>query len=377
MISTQELPRTENTEEIESGKVADLVSSIDRNQIAFGLLFFPELGKFRFAACTKDELVRISNLTELWFLGNPSGFVAFPFDNHKEKGCFIPHRIPLEEIPDHFRNNDSEIGNKASVRLEATSAAHYKGSVQKAIDQIKEGRFGKLVVSRRSDQFFQPERLSSFLDSLIHQYPQANISIFNLPGEGLWVSVTPEVLLSFTPGEGIRSMALAGTKAYEPGFDEISLWSSKELDEQSIVTDFIRETFHDNGISKLKEKGPYSVQAGNLIHLRTDFFAVDAPLSDFFGLAGSLHPTTAVCGSPREEAFAWLSENEDFDRSYFSGFSGILDPDCRKLVVNLRAARITEGVISLFAGAGITKASVPEKEWEETGEKLKTIGNLL
>ena len=47
------------------------------------------------------------------------------------------------------------------------------------------------------------------------------------------------------------------------------------------------------------------------------------------------------------------------------------------LVVNLRCMNIDSGIITLFAGGGITNKSDSEKEWEETELKINTLKTLL
>ena len=43
------------------------------------------------------------------------------------------------------------------------------------------------------------------------------------------------------------------------------------------------------------------------------------------------------------------------------------------MFVNLRCARIISQDLQLYVGAGITQDSDPQKEWEETQNKAKTL----
>jgi isochorismate synthase len=45
--------------------------------------------------------------------------------------------------------------------------------------------------------------------------------------------------------------------------------------------------------------------------------------------------------------------------------------------VNLRCAQIINDRIYLYLGGGFTADSIPEKEWEETENKSKTLLDLL
>ena len=110
------------------------------------------------------------------------------------------------------------------------------------------------------------------------------------------------------------------------------------------------------------------------------FFSLPNPekLGDVLQL---LHPTPAVCGLPKEEAYHFIIENEGYDRSYYSGFIGWLDPKGKTdLYVNLRCMNILPQTFTLYAGGGLLAASQLEEEWQETEDKLDTmrriVGNL-
>ena len=91
-----------------------------------------------------------------------------------------------------------------------------------------------------------------------------------------------------------------------------------------------------------------------------------------------LHPTSAVCGLPKEPALQFILENEGFDRSYYSGFLGPVNSATgTHLYVNLRCMELLEKEAILYAGAGITAESNPEKEWQETQHKMQTMRRVL
>ena len=56
---------------------------------------------------------------------------------------------------------------------------------------------------------------------------------------------------------------------------------------------------------------------------------------------------------------------------------GKLDPDEMNIYVNLRCAQIIGDRLFLYLGGGFTADSDPEKEWEETENKSKTLLDLL
>ena len=91
-----------------------------------------------------------------------------------------------------------------------------------------------------------------------------------------------------------------------------------------------------------------------------------------------LHPTPAVCGLPKETAKDFILQNENYTRSYYSGYLGELNVnENTQLFVNLRCMEVKDAKIALYVGGGITKASIPEKEFEETVAKAMVMKKVL
>jgi isochorismate synthase len=91
-----------------------------------------------------------------------------------------------------------------------------------------------------------------------------------------------------------------------------------------------------------------------------------------------LHPTSAVCGMPKEESLAFILMNEGYNREFYSGFLGQVNfRDETHIFVNLRCMQIFDTSAYLYAGGGITAHSQPQKEWQETIYKMQTLLNVL
>ena len=234
------------------------------------------------------------------------------------------------------------------------------------------GDFQKLVLSRSvvvgKPDGQQPQTL--FLRAC-ERYPRMFVCLVYTPQSGLWLTATPEILLS---GEGHdwQTMALAGTMP----FADTLLWNDKNIQEQRYVATYIArqlESFTDD----IKEHGPYTARAGHLAHLRSDFrFTMTA---DRVGaLLEALHPTPAVCGLPKQSAFRFICQHEHVQRSYYSGFMGPLSIENRThLFVTLRCMQIFHKTYRLYAGGGILTDSVEESEWMETEQKLDTMRHII
>jgi len=267
-------------------------------------------------------------------------------------------------------------------------ASRFQALVSKAVTAIKAGELAKIVLSRTKkksySEDFQPYQAFARLQKT---YPAAFVSLVNLPDRNeQWLGASPETLVAVDAQGIFRTTSLAGTQTaldaqgvpYPAG--EVR-WGQKEIQEQALVSRYIVECFKKIRLREYYENGPKTVRAGNLYHLRTDFEVHTADLN--FPELGTvmlelLHPTSAVCGTPKEAALRFIEEGEGYDRSLYSGYLGPVNVDQElALFVNLRTMRLSDGTATLFAGAGITEDSDPQREWEETEMKCQTLLAVL
>lgn len=183
---------------------------------------------------------------------------------------------------------------------------------------------------------------------------------------GTWVGATPEVLLS---GEGDRltSMSLAGTKQ-----NSDDVWTDKELEEQQLVTDFIKFQILRADPTNFTEFPVETIFTGAVYHLRTRF-EFSLPHQKWMGLLTNLQPTPAVCGLPRENALQLIAKHESHSRKLYAGLIGKKNSDALAVYVNLRCMEVTKDAYHLYIGGGITSRSLAENEWNETENKAKTL----
>ena len=198
------------------------------------------------------------------------------------------------------------------------------------------------------------------------------------PKVGLWLGATPETFVKVI-GSNFKTMSLAGTQPFE--VDKDPIWTQKEFEEQQLVTDFIEKELGELS-STLTIENRKTVRAGNLWHLQTEINGVLKEEKNLKSLIQKLHPTPAVCGLPRNEAKAFILENENYYREFYTGFLGEInlkneDDKTSSLYVNLRCMKIENNTASIFVGGGITKDSNPQQEFLETVAKSNTMKNIL
>lgn len=95
-------------------------------------------------------------------------------------------------------------------------------------------------------------------------------------------------------------------------------------------------------------------------------------------LLAQLHPTPAVCGTPRLAALQRIRELEPVPRGFYAGAVGWLDAQGDgDWYVAIRCARLQGTQLRLYAGAGIVAESHPEAEVAETAAKFAALLNAL
>lgn len=263
----------------------------------------------------------------------------------------------------------------------ATQPEHER-LVQRAIDFMQRSGVRKIVLSRVVEtplhRNFDPAQ--TFL-RLCMRYPHAFVSLVSIPEVGTWIGASPELLLK-TDVAGIQTMALAGTLSKPDDWPLTAVvWGEKEIEEQAIVAEDIRDFFRRMGVRRLQEEGPHTVAAGNIVHLQTSFRA-ELPWSQRLSVANQmltdLNPTSAVCGMPKQRALDFILAHEPHERSFYSGFLGPMHIDSgSRLHVNLRCMQLYRDQAYLYVGGGITPQSDPAAEWRETVLKSETLMAVL
>lgn len=299
------------------------------------------------------------------------GFVFAPFEaNH------APVLIPIDSVlqAEHVLEASQQPHDK-TYEEKAQAKSHHIHFVEKAKAFLEEQSVSKVVIARKKDVHCRSFELRNAFEKLLSHYPSATSYVWFHPKVGLWMGATPEILVK-VEDQSFSTMSLAGTQVYNGTVDVI--WKAKELEEQQLVTDYVLGKLKKNTKS-LNHSDVYTVKAGGLLHLRTD---IQGTLSDTNGVAELLnivHPTPAVCGFPTETAKRFILDNEDFERSFYTGFLGALNVNNKTaLYVNLRCMQVlSEEVIRLYIGGGITLKSEPLQEWEETVSKCKTMERVL
>lgn len=339
---------------------------------------------FRFPNQTDIHFIGCNNATEIDNINIASvdnAFILRPFNTeHKallisgEEILINPNQSYLDNLNFHFKND---------IATSSTLENEYVEFVQKSIVEIKNNQFKKVVPARvkKISSNKTPESIIISFNNACSQYPNAFVSLSTTEKFGTWIGATPEKLISIDNKNILETVALAGTQLSNGKSPSEAVWTQKEIEEQALVSRFIINSFKEIRLREFEEIGPKTIKAGNLLHLKTNF-SINLNSIDYKNLDSTLlkllHPTSAVCGMPKINSMKFILENENFDRQIYAGFIGPINFNNETTIfVNLRTAQINKESINLYAGAGVTEDSNPEKEWVETENKIEIIKQSL
>ena len=225
-------------------------------------------------------------LTRLTELNGREGFVMAPFTIDAAHPIVLMHpdKVQEENINESDPCSCQRDGRLMDAEKQEERLA-YGRDFRQFHQALKAEKFDKLVLARSEEvERCDGANAESLFLAACRCYPRQAIVLVCTPMTGTWLMATPEVLLS-GDGERWRTMALAGTMklnddesqpvmSRQLAGNKLSVgervWSDKNRQEQRCVAMYIQQSLVPFA-AHVEERGPYTVQAGGLVHLRTDF----------------------------------------------------------------------------------------------------------
>lgn len=314
-----------------------------------------------------------------------SGFILAPFVESEQ----YPAWLVRSDIAARNRIGTSDIKRLSAFRPAETHSARFECDVDRTpylnrltsvIDRLKQGELDKVVLSRTLTVPFDGRKEApSIFDRMVRTYAHAFVFLVAVPGYGIWSGATPEAFFRQGP-EGFSTMSLAGTQPVRSDSSaDTQNWSQKEIEEQAIVSRYIRDILRDICKQPVSENGPYTREAASVYHLCTTFRSREIfDIAQTNRLIEQLHPSPAICGTPKDKALRTIVETERTDRRYYGGYLGPVESErFFNLFVNLRSMELSDDRVQLHIGGGITALSDAAAEWEETQNKARTLLQIL
>ena len=255
----------------------------------------------------------------------------------------------------------------------------WRASVASAVERIRGGELDKVVLAY--------DLLATAQDDvdvrwLLHRLAERYPSCWVFSVEGL-AGATPELLVRRT-GDRVGARVLAGTvrRTGDAADDARAaaglLGSAKDLEEHAYAVRSLVDVLRTHCAEVSAPDAPVILDLPNVLHLATDVEASGCREATALELAGALHPTAAVGGTPTRTAVELVRELEAADRGRYAGPVGWMDArGDGELGIALRCAQLDGRSVRLFAGCGIVAGSDPDDEVAEASAKFLPVRDAL
>lgn len=268
----------------------------------------------------------------------------------------------------------------ASAAAPNLERAIWHRMVSGTLRRIGDGEAEKVVLARTMD--VAPSVPVEPLDLVMELWEENHgsyVFLFEPEAGSALVGATPETIATLVNGV-VRSTAVAGSIAVGGDSVETAQFarelynSDKERAEHACVVRDMVARLSALGCTVRRDVAPHVLTLARIQHLETKIAATVPDGLNLLDILASLHPTPAVCGTPRNVALSILTENELFDRGWYAGPVGWFASDGKGIFVPaLRSAVGTGSRWRLFAGGGIVAGSNPALEWEESELKFQPV----
>lgn len=265
-----------------------------------------------------------------------------------------------------------------------TERTDYLAAVATAQRRIVDGDIFQVVLGQR----FETECAAAPLDvyrALRRSNPSPYMFLMDIPVPGgqpfALIGSSPEALVTVEGGR-VSTHPIAGSRprgattaadttlAAELSADE------KERAEHLMLVDLAR-----NDLAKVCTPGSVDVtqfmeieRFSHIMHLSSTVTGDLAAGATGIDVLRATFPAGTLSGAPKPKALAIIDELEPIARGVYGGvvgylsFSGDLD-----VAITIRSGVLADGVLSVYAGAGIVADSVPETEYLETQHKAAAV----
>jgi isochorismate synthase len=305
---------------------------------------------------------------------------AVPFDASAEARLCVPDRVRRGgRLPQHLPSGPPP--DAVTTVVPVPEPHVYADGVRRAVRRLRDRELEKVVLARTlrltSDVAFDPAAL---LRRLAARDPNGYTFAVDIADGRTLVGASPELLVS-RRGRTLVANPLAGSvpRAADPAEDRrraaALLASAKDRREHAVVVDAVAGALRPLCTRLDVPAGPELTSTASMWHLSTVVTGeVADPAISALTLASALHPTPAVCGTPRAAARAAIADYETFDRGFYTGMVGWGDAaGDGEWVVTIRCAVAEGTTLDLYAGAGVVAESDPEAELAETTAKFRTM----
>jgi anthranilate synthase component I len=283
-------------------------------------------------------------------------------------------RSPVSFYKTYDRRKRSKVEFKSNFTPEK-----FMDAVKKTKEYIQAGDVIQAVISQR---WRTKQEVSPFdLYRALRVLNPSPYMFYLKAGEDFLVGSSPEVMVR-VEGDRIETRPIAGTRSRgrdekeDALFEKELLADPKERAEHIMLVDLAR-----NDLGRVAEVGTVRVNElmgierySHVMHIVSNVIARLKADKDAFDVIKATFPAGTLSGAPKVRAMEIIEEMEPGRRGAYGGavgyfsFSGNMDT-----CITIRTFVIKGDEIFIQAGAGIVADSDPEKEYNETVNKVKAL----
>ncbi|TCJ94173.1 salicylate synthase [Nocardia alba] len=332
---------------------------------------------FEFCAYSLAATHYLNPLTSLAHLMIPRIEVRVDATGVRISGATPSEACDIHDLIAGSQNAELPTATPIDVRADPTD---YEGRVAKAVAEIRSGSYQKVILSRKVDLPFPVDVPATYRLGRAGNTPARSflLRLGGLEAAGF----SPELVASVDDDRIVTTEPLAGTRAFGLGAEADDaaradlLADPKEIVEHAIS---VQTSFAE--ITEVAVPGTSAVsdfmavrERGSVQHLASTVRGTLAPDRTAWDALEVLFPSVTASGIPKRAGVDSVFRNDHDPRGLYSGAVVCVSPTgALEATLVLRAIYQTSEGAWLRAGAGIVGQSRPEREFEETCEKLGSV----
>ncbi|TXC99829.1 salicylate synthase [Streptomyces sp. ISID311] len=293
----------------------------------------------------------------------------------------------LDDLERRLRTAMASAGRPTAARIAVDLEEHadrYRTAVADVVCAIRAGELDKVIVSRSVSVPQELDLPATYVAGRRGHLPARSF----LLRHGGWEAAgfSPEIVARVDAEGVVTAQPLAGTRALtgDPEGDAARraelCRDAKEVHEHAVSVRLVQEELHSVCLpeSVCIEEFMAVAERGSVQHLASRLRGRLAPGRDRWDALAALFPAVTASGIPKRPALAVVHRAEQGGRGLYSGAVVRLEADgTLDAALVLRTVLRRDGRTWLRAGAGIVAGSDPERELEETREKLRAVSSHL
>ncbi|MET9488422.1 salicylate synthase [Nocardia sp. NPDC006630] len=299
-----------------------------------------------------------------------------------EAGVRVAGATPAETADIHeliaaSQGSALPVAHPVDVTIDPTA---YADRVATGVAEIHAGKYQKVILSRKVDLPFAVNIPDTYRLGRMHNTPARSflLRLGGLEAAGF----SPELVAAVDADRRVTTEPLAGTRAFGRG-DAVDTAARAELisDPKEIVEHAISVQTSFSEIAAVAEPETTVVsdfmavrERGSVQHLASTVQGLLAADRSPWDALETLFPSVTASGIPKAAGVDAVFRLDHDPRGLYSGAVVTVSPDgALEATLVLRAVYQTGAGAWLRAGAGVVGQSRPEREFEETCEKLGSV----